>query len=494
MDTGHSDGTFASEVEHSARRQTSPPPARSGMGRGLPRRASADAGIRRGPSTQSTTLSTQQALAPESRTSPPAPHNATLMRGRSYSSAVTSSSSTSAIALQLPPPRPRRASSATVSYAAAVRGTSPAAQDNGSDVLPIVGGNDIASTSSPSAESHEESAALESSRTVAPTATSSYPPGASTPKELDGHLDFSTLSLQSLDEAANSLTGISAPGSRPIDIPQQQQRTASGSNAIHAGLVPGAVLDRDRVGVSPTSLDSTSVGSDLSGLSFSPGSASPMSVPEETSFRHFQRQPQLQQQRNPAERSADEFLVGRRRTLSFPPNIMRDAAPSLDAVLLASQGETELSRHVAGLAAVRGFSVSPPRSSRVPYVSGTGAAVANGSNTRRSAASQAHTVSVTPHYPNVGGSGLETARYQQQQATAPSVADYGLRSYTQAKMTGFYFFRHSEPYQELSLRYVPGGGSSEMVGSVDSSSAVGCGGVGMGLGGRRGAGEAFAFR
>lgn len=44
------------------------------------------------------------------------------------------------------------------------------------------------------------------------------------------------------------------------------------------------------------------------------------------------------------------------------------------------------------------------------------------------------------------------ARAERRRESRP---DFGMRSYAQAEIRGFYFFRCSEPFQELTLKYVP---------------------------------------
>ncbi|KAK4053692.1 hypothetical protein OIV83_001348 [Microbotryomycetes sp. JL201] len=270
----------------------------------------------------------------------------TLSRGRSYAGTASASATQSPV-----PPRPRRASSATFSYAAAVRGTP-------STPLP--------------AHSDPSSAT-----------------GLATPKEIEA--DLQALSLR---DAASSPTE-----SHPILIPPRGHTGARALEVSQSRRTEYFDLDGPSSPSSPP-------------LSTSPFSLASSGGP----------------------RSPPSFLGSHGPILTHQPStspVTRAAGTrhSLDAILLGSS-----SQHGA-----------PSSSSAQPFPSAA-------PRTRRAMSSSTASTVTTPCSQTLGQAKLTSHATMEHD---PCRDFYGFNSYCQAKITGFYFFRHSEPYQELNLRYVP---------------------------------------
>ncbi|KAM0792176.1 hypothetical protein ACM66B_004873 [Microbotryomycetes sp. NB124-2] len=346
----------------SAMRATSPPPTRARA----PSRSASDIqrprlGPARAPSTGSTQgehavgLPTQVAGFDQQTVLP------TLSRGRSYAGTVPLSATE-----PLAPPRPRRASSATFSYAAAVRGaTSP----------------------------------------TLPVPPSNAPPV--TPKEIEA--DLQSMSLRDAAGAPSSLTPSSSE-SQPILIPPRSSssNTTVSSNAartVDERQSRGAYFEMD----SPSSPSSPPLSTSPFSLASSSGPRSP------PSFLGNARSFASQQQ------------TGTSPLLRAPDT----SRHSLDAILL-------------------GNAASSSQSARTSAASTSPAPLRRRSSTHSPSLPSAF--ASNPCSPPLGTAKLSSHATMDND---PCRDTFGFNSYCNAKITGFYFFRHSEPYQELSLRYVP---------------------------------------
>lgn len=255
------------------------------------------------------------------------------------------------------PTRPRRASSATFSYAAAVRGEPQVSQEP---------------TQSPTV-------------TAAPASFSAT--GTATPKDIDA--DMSALSLR-----GDAARGSSLASSEPVAIPI----STSNNHDYRQAHRDGQYLDHFPAPSSPSSPP----------LSLSPMSAASSSSP---------RSPRSFGSMSGSSPSGNAWG-------HLPPR-SSGTQHSLDAVLLGAD-EAQLREQ-------RRTSRSP--GSILP-------------------ADSAHS-SQTGHRRPVMTSSVSSPKIIDTALEPRERETFGLRSFCHARMTGFYFFRHSEPYQELSLRYVP---------------------------------------